>query len=139
MAVSGPTVVLEAQGPSLLARVVYFVLVGWWLGGLLTALAWLLLASVIGLPIGVWLLNRLPTFVTLRPQEQGWRLEEGVWRPGPEQREFVPRALWFVFVGWWLSALWLAIAYAALVTIIGLPIAFWMYERVGAVTTLYRS
>src|SRR5262245_62935964 len=137
MAVSRPTTVLEAQAPSLLTRVLYFALIGWWLGGLLGALAWTLNATIVGLPVGVWLINRLPTFVTLRPQEQGWRLEDGVWRSSPEQWEFLPRALWFAFVGWWLSAIWLIVAYAALVTIVGLPIAFWMYGRIGAVTTLY--
>ena len=33
----------------------------------------------------------------------------------------------------------MAIAYALLVSILGMPIAFWMYNRIGAVTTLFRS
>ena len=47
--------------------------------------------------------------------------------------------MYFLLVGWWFSAIWLAAAYALTVSIVGLPIAFWMYGRVGAVTTLFRS
>ena len=49
------------------------------------------------------------------------------------------RALYFVLIGWWFSGLWMAVAYALLVSILGMPIAFWMYNRIGAVTTLFRS
>ena len=31
------------------------------------------------------------------------------------------RAVWFLFVGWWLTAIMSAIAWAAMITIIGLP------------------
>jgi hypothetical protein len=34
----------------------------------------------------------------------------------------VIRLIWFILVGWWLSGVWLAAAYALLVIIIGLPI-----------------
>jgi hypothetical protein len=58
---------------------------------------------------------------------------------GEQQRPFWLRALWFLLVGWWFSGVWLALAYLALACIITLPLAFWLYGRVGAVTTLYRS
>jgi hypothetical protein len=31
------------------------------------------------------------------------------------------------------------VAYALLLTFVGMPAAFWMYGRIGAVTTLYRT
>ncbi|NBT27446.1 MAG: YccF domain-containing protein, partial [Actinobacteria bacterium] len=37
------------------------------------------------------------------------------------------------------SGVWMALAYVCLLTILLIPISFWMYGRVGAVTTLYRS
>lgn len=130
---------IEAQGPNLLLRVLYFVLIGWWLGAIISGVAWFLNALIIGLPLGLWLINRLPTFITLRPQEQAWRVEGGVLRQGKPQHAFVLRAVYFLLVGWWLSGLWMALAYALLLTIVLLPISFWMYGRIGAVTTLYRS
>jgi uncharacterized membrane protein YccF (DUF307 family) len=132
--------VVEARGPNLLVRVLWFLLVGWWLGGIVSAVAWFLVVIIIGLPIGLWLINRLPTVITLRPQEQSWTVDAaGVVRAGREQASFLLRAVYFVLIGWWFSGVWMAVAYVALLTIIGIPLAFWMYGRVGAVTTLYRS
>jgi uncharacterized membrane protein YccF (DUF307 family) len=131
---------VHASGPNILIRVLWFVFVGWWLGGLVSAVAWLLVVVVIGLPLGLWIINRLPTLITLRPQEQTWRLDaDGILRRGKQQHDFLLRAVYFILIGWWLSGLWMGLAYLAVLTLIGLPIAFWMYGRVGAVTTLYRS
>jgi uncharacterized membrane protein len=33
----------------------------------------------------------------------------------------------------------MVVAYALLLTIVGMPTAFWMYGRIGAITTLYRT
>jgi uncharacterized membrane protein YccF (DUF307 family) len=96
-------------------------------------------ATVIGLPLGLWIINRLPFAATLRPVESFYRIENGVVVSGVEQRAFLIRAIYFVFIGWWLSGLWMAVAYALLISIIGLPAAFWMYGRIGAVTTLFRT
>lgn len=124
----------------ILVRFLWFLFLGWWLGGLVSALAWFLVVTIIGLPLGLWIINRLPTLITLRPQEQQWRLDaEGFLRHGQQQRPLLLRMVWFFLVGWWLSALWMAVAYAALLTILLLPLSFWMYGRIGAVTTLYRS
>ena len=52
----------------------------------------------------------------------------------------IPAAdIYFLLVGWWLSGLWMVVAYVLLLTIVGMPAAFWMYGRIGAVTTLYRT
>jgi uncharacterized membrane protein YccF (DUF307 family) len=46
------------------------------------------------------------------------------------------RAVWFVLVGWWLTAFIITVAYLALLTIIGFPIAFWLFDRVPLTLTL---
>jgi uncharacterized membrane protein YccF (DUF307 family) len=51
---------------SFLARAVYFILVGWWFGAIWSVIAWLLCVSLIGLPFGVMMYNRLPAVMTLR-------------------------------------------------------------------------
>ena len=50
---------------------------------------------------------------------------------GAQQRPFVIRALYFLLVGWWASALWLSVAWGLMsVTLgLGLPLAFWMFNR----------
>ena len=48
---------------SLLVRAIYFVVVGWWLSFLWANLAAALAITIVGLPIAVWMIHRLP-FVT---------------------------------------------------------------------------
>lgn len=135
-----PTVIVVAdRGPGLLLRAVWFVFVGWWLGAVVSVMAWFCLLTLILLPIGLLMINRLPTIVTLRPQGQAWRLDRGRLVRAQPQRPFLVRAVYFLLVGWWASAIWLTLAYLAVLTILLLPLAFWMYGRAGAVTTLYRS
>jgi uncharacterized membrane protein YccF (DUF307 family) len=120
-------------------RLIWFLLIGWWLTGILSAAAWALNASVVGLPLGLWIINRLPTVATLVPPESVYRIDEGKAVPAVDQHSFLLRAFYFLLIGWWLSGLWMAAAYAFLLSVIGIPIAFWMYGRIGAVTTLYRT
>ncbi|MFN8592908.1 MAG: hypothetical protein U0031_15740 [Thermomicrobiales bacterium] len=131
--------VVDVKPPNILLRIIWFVLIGWWLTGVLSAAAWALNATIIGLPLGLWIINRLPLVATLRPVESFYVIEDGQVVSGVTQRPFLLRALYFLLIGWWFSGLWMAAAYIFLVTIIGMPIAFWMYGRIGAVTTLFRS
>jgi uncharacterized membrane protein YccF (DUF307 family) len=55
-----------------------------------------------------------------------------------DQPSVVIRGLWFLFLGWWTSGLWTGIAYVATVTIVGIPLAVWMYDRLPFVVSLYR-
>jgi uncharacterized membrane protein YccF (DUF307 family) len=68
-----------------------------------------------------------------------YRVDNGTLRTAVTQYPFLLRVIYFVLIGWWLSGLWMVVAYTLLLTIIGMPAAFWMYGRVGAVTTLYRT
>ena len=49
-------------------------------------------------------------------------------RQGPP---FLVRVLWYLFIGWWLAGISLALGYLAAVTIVGLPLAFWIFNRTG--------
>ena len=49
---------------------------------------------------------------------------------------FLVRIVWYIFIGWWLSGLAIAVGWLLAVTIIGLPLAFWIFNRIPAVMTL---
>jgi uncharacterized membrane protein YccF (DUF307 family) len=55
---------------------------------------------------------------------------------GKSGPNFFLRALWYIFIGWWLTGISLAIGYLAGLTVIGLPLAFWIFNRTGTLLTL---
>lgn len=135
----------QEKGPGLLIRAIYFIFVGLWLGGIWTTVAWVLVVSIIGLPIGLLMLNRIPQIMTLKPVRTNRYMQNvnGQWvmrENKTPQASFLARALYFVLIGWWFSALWLAAAWAisGITLGLGLPLAFWMFDRVPAITTLSR-
>ncbi len=133
-------VVSQQNGPGLLVRALYFILIGWWFSGIWAVVAWIFSLTIIGLPFGLYMLNRLPQVVTLKPNRSDLVLTTTgrvVGRDVP-QVPFLLRALYFLLIGWWLSAIWIAIAWALNASIIGMVIGFWMFDRVPALITLAR-
>ena len=135
----------KSDGVPFLIRVLWFFLVGWhvalyWIVG-----AWLLNLTVIGMPLGLWMLNRVPVILTLRTPSRysvaemqggrvvGWRFQDA------PQRFFLTRLLYFLVIGWWFSLAWSLAAWLLCVSIIGLPMGAWMFNRLPAVTTLMRQ
>src|SRR5690348_17281466 len=54
------------SGPGLLARALRFIFVGWWLGYVWALVGYALCFTLVLMPLGVMMLNRLPTVLTLR-------------------------------------------------------------------------
>jgi uncharacterized membrane protein YccF (DUF307 family) len=54
----------------------------------------------------------------------------------PQGPGFLVRAVWFVLVGWWLTAIVISIAYVLALSILGLPFAFYLFNRIPAFLTL---
>src|SRR6056297_2014017 len=104
---------------SLPVRALWFVLVGWWLTPIVVNLAWALNVTILLLPVGIKLINLVPTVLTLK--EPRSRLEPG---SGRSQHSLVVRAAYFVLVGWWLSWFWANVAAVFAVTVVGLPVAY---------------
>ena len=127
-----------------IVRAIWFLFVGWWLSGIVITLGYLLCLPVVTLPIGIYLLHRVPQVQTLRDRSMSFETKEVngrvVLSPGHVgQAPFLIRAVWFVVVGWWFSSLWLGIAWVASLTIILLPLSIWMIDRLPAVLTLQRN
>ncbi len=133
------------QGPGCLIRILYFIFVGLWLGGIVTIAAWVLIVTIIGLPLGLLLLNRLPQIMTLKPVPTQARVTvvdgKVIYRETSlPAHPFLLRVVYFLLIGWWFSALWLILAWliTGLSLGLGLPLAFWMFDQVPAITTLAR-
>jgi uncharacterized membrane protein YccF (DUF307 family) len=142
---STPSIVELKTGPHILVRVVWYLLAGWWLTGILMAIAWLAAIVVIGLPLTFYLVNRIPTVLTLRPRHEQFVTvtgQDGVTRYrrlATEQTSTLVRAAYFVFIGWWLSALWMVGSYLLMLTIIGIPVGLMMVNRLPFIFSLHRG
>ncbi len=129
-----PAAYTSAPKVGCLVQLLWFAVVGWWLGLIWTAVAWFLMNTYIGIPIGVMMLNYVPQIIALRGQRMvetysGRAVE-------PEQVNLLVRAVYFFAIGWWLSGIWLCIAYIACATIIFMPIGFKMFDLTPMVVSL---
>ncbi|MGQ9554578.1 MAG: YccF domain-containing protein [Anaerolineae bacterium] len=135
----------QRRNPGCLVQIIWFLLVGWWASQLWIAVAWLLMLTIIGIPFGVMMLNNLPKVIALRdPSSSGvaviQRGRTTVITTGGQapQPNILLRAIYFVLIGWWLSAIWMELAYIVTATIIGMPLGFWMFDKVPALVSLRR-
>lgn len=142
---TAPAIVELKTGPNMLVRAVWYVLVGWWLTGFVMGLAWVLAITIVGLPITFYLVNRIPTVLTLRPRAEQYELVTGTdgvthyQRLATEQYGLLVRLLWFLLVGWWASLLWMAASYVLMLTILGIPLGLLMVNRLPFVFSLHRG
>lgn len=134
------------SGPGLLIRVLWFLFIGWWLGLIWVLIAWFFNLTIIGLPLGLAMINTIPQVMTLRPSRVYTVVENRngsqVIRQRPlEQNPFLLRALYFLVIGFWFSLVWMLLAWLISLVTLGLafPLSFWMFDRVPAVTTLART
>lgn len=137
-----PVVIENRRNPGCLIQLLWFAFIGWWLGQAWMIIAWLFMISILGIPIGIIMLNMLPKVIALREPAR----EVAVFRQADgklvknelehRQLPFLIRALYFILIGWWFSAIWMEVAYLLCATIIGLPLGFWMFDRIPATLTL---
>ena len=137
------TRVHEDPGVPFLIRVLWFFLIGWHITFWWVLAAWVFNITILGLPVGVWMLDRVPLVLTLRmprgytvSQVEDGRIVER-YHEAP-QHPWPLRLIYFILIGWWLSLIWALVGWLLCVTIIGLPIGVLMLNRLPAVTTLMR-
>jgi uncharacterized membrane protein YccF (DUF307 family) len=120
---------------SLVVRALWYLFVGWWATGIWLPVAWLLNVTVVGLLLGIKMINEVPKVLTLKRQTDS---ELVTATGGKNQTNLAVRAVYFVLVGWWASLVWMVLAWLVSLTVIGLPVAIWMYNKFPYVTSLYR-
>jgi len=139
------TYVREENSVPFIIRVLWFFLIGWHVTLYWIVAAWILNVTIIGLPLGLWMLDRVPLVLTLRMPRSYTitRVQDGqsvAWRTqGVPQRFFLVRLIYFLLIGWWFSLIWSLVAWLLCVSIIGLPLGAWMFNRLPEVTTLMRQ
>jgi uncharacterized membrane protein YccF (DUF307 family) len=125
-----------------LLRVIWFFVLGWELTGVWILVAWAFNITLIGLPVGIWMLDRVPQVLTLKSRSGDWVVDYQSGRSQfktKEQFSWLIRLPYFILIGWWFSLAWAAIAWLICATIILLPVGVVMLHALPAVTTLQRG
>lgn len=144
----GSTVSIETkrENPNIMLRLIWFLLIGWWLGFWAILAAYLCLVLILPAPLGIALLNRLPRIMTLRAPAREITVHDDhghltVEHGKIDQRSWLIRLPWLILIGWWFGAFWLLAAYAVTLFTAGFafPISFWMFGRAARVITLQRG
>lgn len=149
--VGGPNIIIARRdnGPNLFVRFIWFLFIGWWLGPITLLAAYVLFLLVVTIPLSMGLFNRIPQVMTLRPRNTNFGVTSAngatmVEETTHEQHPWYVRLPYFVFIGSWVTLLWFSAAWilswlALPMLGLSLVLAFWMFNRIGAVATLYRT
>jgi uncharacterized membrane protein YccF (DUF307 family) len=138
-------VVREDSRVPFLIRVLWFLVIGWHATLYWVVAAWILNLTIVGLPLGLWMLNRVPVVLTLRMPRSYTVAHMHQGQIVDLHSEVVPQHVWplrllyTVLIGWWLSLIWAIVGWLLCITIIFLPVGVWMLDRLPEVTTLMRQ
>lgn len=137
---SNMTTIKSVQEYPFVLRAAWFLLIGLWLSGIWISVAWVCMVSVIGLPLGLLMINYVPTVLTLK-RFGGVEVSDGVHKQviATPQHGFPVRTIYFVLIGWWFSFIWATVGWMLSATIFGLPFGALMLNSLPAVTTLQRG
>jgi uncharacterized membrane protein YccF (DUF307 family) len=138
-----PVIVYNDHNPNLLTQILWFVFVGSWASQLAILAAYFMIATIVLMPFGVMILNRIPAIMTLRSPKKQLVVTEFngatvLSVQDNQQINFFLRALYFLFVGWWATLLVVELAWLFAFTLIGLPISFMLFNSIPAVISLKR-
>lgn len=106
-------------------------------------MGYVLAATIVLLPLGIWFLHRVPQTQTLRDRSRAFTQEfrDGVWvvtEGTSQQIALWKRALYTFPLGLLLGLVWLFLAWLVSLPIITLPLSIWMIDRAPTVITLQR-
>lgn len=139
MSAEGKIYTEKATQVPFIIRVLWFFILGWELTLAWIIVAWVLNLTIIGLPLGVWMLNRIPQVLTLKGNGGVYVTDTKTGQTSYQPRSQPPmiiRAIYFLLIGWWFSFFWALLGYLLCLTIIGLPLGVLMLNSMPFVTTL---
>ena len=139
----------SSRQPGCLVQLLWFLAIGWWASACAVGLAYFFMLTIVGIPLGVMIVNQLPKIIALREPGKAQGGVTVVTTPGTavvnigggqvRQTNFLVRAVYFLLVGWWLCGIWMSIAWAISCTIIGLPLGLIMFDKVPALLSLHKA
>lgn len=59
------TDVVQAPQVNIFLRIIYLIVIGWWLSAIWTIIGYLFCLTIIGLPIGLWMIDQTPSLLSL--------------------------------------------------------------------------
>ncbi len=121
---------IQQKQHGLFMRALYFIFIGWWAGLFWLNMGYFLVLTVIGLPVGLLMLNRLPNIT-------GGVTNINI--GGAQQVSFLIRAVYFVFIGWWAGLLLAWAAYALFVLVVTIPLGVMLLNLLPTVITLRKN
>ncbi len=135
---------IQQHQHGLFTRTLYFIFIGWWAGLIWLNIGYFFVMTIIGLTIGLMMLNRLPVVLTLKPASQSINISmtgntTNINISGTQQVNFLIRALYFIFIGWWAGLLWSYVAYAMFVFILPIPMGVIMFNMLPTIITLRKN
>jgi uncharacterized membrane protein YccF (DUF307 family) len=143
---------VNKSSSNFLVRALWYIFIGWWLGYFWLSIGYFFCFTIIGLPLGLMMLNRLPWVLTLRPASKDVNVNVStstsmtastttttITIGGTQQYNMLVRALYFVFIGSWAGYIWACVGYALCLFIFTIPLGLVMLNRLPAVITLRRN
>ena len=128
---------------NIILRLLWFYFIGLWIGLFWLHIAWIFGITIIGLPICIWMINLAPAIMTLKNESHFEKFEvkgkTAYYLKKAEESNFVVRMLYFLLIGWWLGLFWIELSLIAAVSFVGIPISFWMINRLPFVISLKHS
>jgi len=141
--VNPPPVVVKVKEHGFIVRALYYLLIGWWFGLFWALLSWFMYATVIGAPLGIVMLNKIPGAISLKARERNIRITSGadgytVKQVALEQRPLWARVLYYPF-GLVFSLLAILLGWVLSVLLITLPLGIMLFNKVPAIASLHRG
>ena len=112
---------------NIILRVLWVIFIGSWLTPIWYLLGFIFTALIISAPLGIWFFERIGYVFSLyeNPRKGDITFTKSV-----------KGILWFYFVGWWLGFIVVALAEVCIGTIIGIPLGWWLMNRLDQVVIL---
>jgi uncharacterized membrane protein YccF (DUF307 family) len=134
----------QQQSPGCLVRGLWYLFIGSWLGFFWLHLGYAFCLTIVGLPLGLTMLNRLPWVLTLRPASQQVNVTvvpgvTSITLGGAQQYSMLIRTLYFLGIGWWAGYLWALTGYTLCMFIFTLPVGLIMLNHLPMVLTLRKN
>jgi uncharacterized membrane protein YccF (DUF307 family) len=122
--------------PPIPTRVIWFLFAGVWSTCLWVIATWLVLCLAVFGQLANRMITYIPTVLTLRTSDN----PPHSIIPAPQslvpRRDVPVRLAYTVLVGWWASLVWMLLAYAISLTVVGIPISYRMFSVAPAVAHL---